>query len=124
MEKADLQDLFDIFSKDIFFKKLYAEADASNKKTLVSEQDGIYIGSLWTCGRIMVTVSMGEEGASNYIQFTCMASSDDPHDLFVRSHNGDYYQLLVMLQTAAKRFRTEETVMKPKSLTYAGVVIG
>lgn len=124
MEQADLQELLETFSADVFFKGLYTEAKESDRKTLTCNSEGIYIGTLWMCGRIMVTISMGEVLQPNYRQFTAMASCDNPLDVFVKSYDGNYYELMSMVQTVAKMFRSRSPVMHHDTLIYAGVRIG
>lgn len=123
-QTAECERLKYAFEERIFYKGLWREAVASDRKTLVSDVDGIYIGSLWMCGRIMITISQGELGTAHYSQITFMASNDNPSDMFVKSHEGTYKELLDMLIRAGERFEQGEPVMKPDALIYAGVRIG
>lgn len=124
MEEKEQLELLEIFKNDIVIKGVYPEAQESDKKALTYDEGGVDIASLWMCGRLWVTVSSGILGERSYLQMTCKMSCDDPTDICIMSLEGEFYQLLSLLQTTAKVFRTGNKVMKPGKVNYAGVDIG
>jgi len=115
------------FSRKIFSRGLYASIDNSDKKALSSTEDNVYIGSLWMCGRLMITISSGEDGEPDYKQITFMLEAEDPTTLVINSYYGKFEDLKMLVDIASKRFKylkTAITVMQPGAVNFAGITIG
>jgi len=113
------------FSRRIFTRGLYASVDDSKNKALSSTIDGIYIGTLWMCGHLMITISAGED--TEYTQITFVCENEDPTTLEIRSYHGKFSDLSSLIQKASERFvnlKEAITVMIPGVVNYAGISIG
>lgn len=119
------KNLVSFFSDKIFKQGLFAEANKSDMKTLVSDKNNISVSSLWMCGVIMVTIAEGEDVDANYHQITFAAHTDDPYTtLYLRSYEGTYSELFRIIDEAKDRFLKSNNVMKHKPVVYAGFKIG
>jgi hypothetical protein len=115
------------FSRKIFSRGLYASIDDSDKKTLTSTEDNVYIGSLWMCGRCMITISSGDAGDTDYKQITFMLEAEDPTTLTINSYYGKFEDLQMLIDIASKRFidlKMAITFMQPGTVNFGGVTIG
>lgn len=113
-----------LFTRKIFVRGLYALADDSTKKTLTLKENGIFVGTLWIMGRLMITIDEGE-GTENYKQITFICASDDPLTLNLNTYEGEYEELYDLIERAACFFEDLKNIpLTDGSVVFAGIKIG
>ena len=124
MQESEIQNLITAFLYKIYDKGLFKEADASEYKNLVSEENGVHIIPLWMCGVQIVTISKGEEFGKEYRQVSFASHTDEPYtSLYLRSIEATYEEAMDLINKASERFKRRGTVMHRGTVGYAGVVI-
>lgn len=124
MQESEIQNLITAFLYKIYDKGLFKEADASEYKNLVSEENGVHIISLWMCGVQIITISKGEEFGKEYRQVSFASHTDEPYtSLYLRSIEADYQEAMDLIDQASERFTRGTKVMHRGTVGYAGVVI-
>ena len=104
------------FCKTIWIKGLYAIVNVSRHARLELEVEGVSIRTLTSAGRVLITISLGEEKTSGFRHITFIAAEDDPTNMGIHTHLGTINEMLDMVSIASKPFIAifeTQTIMAP-----------